>query len=295
MKKLVTLICSIALLGVGTLVSGCSSKHDIVIGSKNFTEQLILGPMLQILIEENTDLSVKLSDNMSGMAVWNGIKNGEIDAYIDYTGTIYGDYFSGEIAGKTAQEIFDLTESQLKTDHNITLLDSLGFNNTYVFAVTQETSAEYNMTKISDMIEVMDELVLGCNAEFPDRADTLPMIESRFGKKFDQVQILDYGARYTALVNGNTQVCDAFSTDGMLIQHDLFVLEDDIDLFPPYHAVPLIRDSILEDYPELQELLSKLVGVFTDASMAELNKKVDVDGMSEVAVAREFLEANDLI
>ena len=131
--------------------------------------------------------------------------------------------------------------------------------------------------------------------EFVQRADCLPLFEKTFNTKFKDVSGLDASVRYTAIDSNQVDVIDAFTTDALLSKMKLTTLEDDAKFFPPYYACNFIRKDTLEKYPELEELLSKLDGLFDEETMAALNVKVDIDGQNEVTVAREFLEEKGLI
>jgi osmoprotectant transport system permease protein len=281
---------------VGTV--GCriyGKKDTIVIGSKNFSEQLILGNILADLIEENTDLEVERKLNLGGSSVvWEAVKSGNVDAYVEYTGT-------GLVSIMQRQSIIDadktynIVKEYFDKEYNVEWLEPLGFNNTYVLAVREDTAKKYNLKTTSDLAKVSDELILGCTMEFSDRDDGYKGLKKIYNINFKSLKPVDGGLRYTAVNNKESDVIDAFSTDGLLKAFNLKTLEDDKNFFPPYYAVPIIRKDTLEKYPELKDVLSKLAGQISEETMRELNYKVDKLGEEPRKVANEFLKEKGLI
>lgn len=171
----------------------------------------------------------------------------------------------------------------------------MSFNNTYALAVRQDTAQKYNLKTISDIVPYSNELKISPTLEFVNREDGLAGLNKVYGLDFADVIAIDGSPRYTALMNDNSQVIDAFTTDGLLRKFGLVVLEDDKNFFPPYYAVPVIRNSVLEQYPELEELMNNLGGYLTNESVQELNYEVDELGKNPEIVANEFLKENNLI
>lgn len=293
MKKIFALII-VAVFSI-TMFTGCGSKSEsIVVGAKDFTEQDILGNMLTILIRENTDVAVEYKNEMSSNVVFEAITNGEIDIYIDYTGTIYGSYLKHSEA-KTSEEIYDISVSELAERYNLRVLKPLGFNNTYTLSVRRDTAEEYGVATISDLAEVSDQMILGATFEVLNRDDGIPNLKETYNMSFLEETAIDGTMRYTALENNEVQVIDAFSTDAMLLEYNLVVLEDDLSYFPPYYAVPVISEETAEKYPEIATQLDRLIGILDDDTMRDLNYQVDVLAMNPSDVAEEFLQANGLI
>ena len=170
----------------------------------------------------------------------------------------------------------------------------MAFNNTYALAVTKQTAQKYNLKTISDLVNVSKKLTIAPTLEFINREDGLPGLEKAYGLTFKDIIGIDGSPRYTALLNDNAQVIDAFTTDGLLKKFDLVVLEDDKNFFPPYNAIPLIREDILKKYPELAGILNKLGTYLTDEAMQDLNYQVDELGTNPETVAINFLNVIDL-
>lgn len=274
------------------------SKNDktIVIASKNYTEQLILGNILSEFIKDNTDIDVVEKFNLGGSQVtFNAIKSGAVDLYVEYLGTGYVSILNMTEPNSNRDEVYDIVKDRFKSDYNLEVLNPLGFNNTYAMAVTQETAEKYNLKTVSDLAKVANELIIGPTIEFPNREDGLIGLEKEYNMKFKDVKAIDGGLRYTALVNNETQVIDAFTTDGLIDKFNLVILEDDKNFFPPYDAVTVVREDTLEKYPELREVIGKLDGKLTEEKMRKLNYEVDINKRDVKTVAIEFLESEGLI
>ncbi|MBL4932495.1 glycine betaine ABC transporter substrate-binding protein [Clostridium paridis] len=281
------------------MVSGAimySKKQDtIVIGSKNFNEQLILGNMLATLIEKNTDIKVERKLNLGGTSIaFNALKAGELDMYVEYTGTGLVDIMKAQTSSDP-EETYNKVSDYFDKNYNITWLKPLGFNNTYTLAVRQDTAKKYNLETFSDLAKVGNQLTLGCTIEFSNREDGYLGLKKTYNMNFKNVNAVDGGLRYTSLNSNKTDVIDAFSTDGLLKAFDLKVLKDDKNFFPPYYAAPMINNETLKKHPELKDLINKLAGKIDDEKMRELNYRVDKLQESPQVVAEDFLRESGLI
>lgn len=231
--------------------------------------------------------------NLGGSNVaWQALLNNDIQMYIDYTGTIVANYYQEETG--TAEETLSRAKELVEQDQ-LKLLEPWGFNNTYTLAVKQDLADELGLSTYSDLAKVSDRLVIGSEFEFLDRPDGLPGLKKVYGMKFADEKGMDAGLRYPSIEEGKVDVINAFATDGMLVVHQLKILEDDKSFFPPYHGAPLVRMDALERFPELEELLNRLAGKIDDETMQKLNAKVDAEGLKEENVAREFLVEQGLI
>jgi osmoprotectant transport system permease protein len=281
--------------GIITVYSNVNSKDKIVIGSKNFTEQLILGNMLADLIEDKTDIQVERQLNLGGTQVaFNALNSGDIDLYVEYTGTGLVNILK-ETPNNNPDEVYHVVKKKFHEKYGIELLEPLGFNNTYTLAVKQDTAEKFGLETFSDLAKVSDQLILGPTVEFPNRSDGLIGLSKTYHMNFKDVKAVDGGLRYTALKNEESDVIDAFSTDGLLEAFKLKVLKDDKNFFPPYYAVPIIREDTLKEYPELKSAINALAGKLTDEKMRKLNYKVDSLRESPEKVAKEFLKEEGLI
>lgn len=272
-----------------------SSKRTIVVGSKDFSEQLIIANIYADLIEENTDIKVDRKLNLGGtQIVFNAIESGSVDFYVEYTGTIYSSMLK-QTDTRTPDETYTYVKQHLKDDYNLDVLDPIGFNNTYTLAVTPALAEQYNLTTFSDLAAVSDQLRITPTIEIMNRPDGLKNLMTTYNMNFKDTKPMNGTLRYTAIDTGESDVIDAFSTDGLLNDFGLVVLEDDKNYFPPYYAVPIIRPDTLAEYPELQAVFDELTGIITDETMRELNYKVDVEKQKPEKVAHDFLVEQGLV
>lgn len=281
----------LALYGCGG--SGTKSGGTITVGSKNFTENIIIAHMMADLVEANTDLTVVRKVNLGGSNVaWTALENNNIQMYPDYTGTIVANYYQEKTG--TSQETLTKAK-ELVAEDKLKALESFGFNNTYTLAVTQETAQKYNLKTFSDLLKVAGELTLGCEFEFKDRPDGYPGLQSTYNMDFKDVKGMDHGIMYRSLSEGEVDVVDAYATDGQIKVFNLTILEDDSEFFPPYDCLPVVRQDTLDKYPEIEGALNKLTGKIDEQAMQELNAKVDDEGMKAETVAHDFLVSAGLI
>lgn len=272
------------------------NKKTITVGSMNFTEQLILGNILSQLIQNHTDYDVEEQLNLGGSQVtFSAIKSGSIDLYVEYLGTAYVNMLNIEEPNSDREEVYNIVKERFAEEFGLTVLNPLGFNNTYAMGVTQETAEKYNLKTISDLAKVSEQLTLGPTIQFPNREDGLIGLEKAYNIKFKSVIPMDTGLRYTALMSGETDVTDAFTTDGLIKKFNLVILEDDKNFFPPYDAVTLVKDETLEEFPELEEVIGLLDGLITEEKMINMNYEVDENKRSPKEVAIEFLKSEGLI
>ncbi len=270
-------------------------SDKIVIGSKNFNEQLILGNMLATLIEENTNIKVEKKLNLGGTSIaFNALKADELDMYVEYTGTGLVNIM-GQPSINDPDKAYQAVSDYFNKNYGITWLKPLGFNNTYTLAVKKDVAHKYNLESLSDLAKVGNQLVLGCTIEFSNREDGYTGLNKMYNMNFKDVSPVDGGLRYTSLNSGKTDVIDAFSTDGLLKAFDLKVLKDDKNFFPPYYAAPIINNKTLEKHPELKDLINKLAGKLDDEKMRELNYRVDKLNEDPAKVASDFLRESGLI
>lgn len=272
-----------------------NQKETITIAGKDFTEQVVLTHMVSDMIEGNTNLQVNRRPMLGGTQVcFSALKSGEIDLYVDYTGTCYGDTLKYPPISDM-EKVYNTVQKDFKEQFNVDVLKQMNFNNTYTLAVKPETAKKYNLKNFSDLQKVAPQLVISPTLEFMNRADSLPGLIKTYGFQFKDAKGIDGSPRYTALMNNESDVIDAFSTDGLLKKYDLTVLKDDKNFFPPYYAIPLVRGEVLEKHPELAEVMEKLGNALSDEAMSDLNYKVDELKMEPEQVAKDFLLEKGLI
>jgi osmoprotectant transport system permease protein len=247
------------------------------------------------LIENKTDIQVERKLNLGGSQVaFSALKTGDIDMYVEYTGTGLVNILN-QPPQSDPEMVYNIVQKEFKQKYGFDLLKPIGFNNTYALAVRQDTAKEYGLKTISDLSKVSNQLTMGPTIEFSTREDGLLGLSKDYNLKFKDVKAIDGGLRYTALDNHKSDVIDAFSTDGLLEEFHLKVLKDDKNFFPPYYAVPMLKEETLKEHPELKKVINILAGKLTDGKMRELNYKVDSLKQSPAKVAKEFLETEGLL
>ena len=294
-QKIILIVSAVILLIIFAFTYFTSNKNTdaIVVGSKDFTEQNVLCYMVSDAIKDKTDYDVIENCNLGGTQVcFEALKRGDIDLYIDYTGTVYGDTLNYEPI-TDIEKVYNTVKNDLDNNYNLTVLEQMGFNNTYTLAVKRETAEQYNLKTMSDLARVSRNMIISPSLEFINREDGLDRVNSVYGYSFKDVIGIDGSPRYTALINNESDVVDAFATDGLLKKFNLVVLEDDKNAFPPYYAIPIVRNETLEKYPEIEGVLTSLGSKLNNDIMSELNYQVDELGENPRDVAREFLDSID--
>lgn len=273
------------------------SGATIKVGSKNFTEQFLLGEMYKQLLEAN-GFTVEESFGLASEAVAHeALKNGEIDLYPEYTSTGLQAILKLP-AQKDRQEIFNTVKSEYEKQFQITWLDASPFENNQALAMTKARADELGIKTYSDLSQKAGELILGGPAEFFEREDGVKGLQGAYGGfQFKDNKQLDPSLRYGALQNGEIDVVVAFSTDGEIGGLDLTLLEDDKQFYPPYQVAPVIRQDTLSANPQIADILNALAPKLADAkTMANLNYAVDGPDKKEPAdVAKQFLTEQGLL
>lgn len=295
LKKIIGLAVALVFL-LSIALTGCSGGDKIVIGSKDFSENIILGEMFAQLIEAKTNIKVERKLNLGGTFVcFEAIKNGQIDIYPEYTGTGLTAQLKMDVIGEP-DEAYRVVAEEFNKRFDIKWLSPLGFNNTYTLAVTDKVYQQFGVETFSDLAKISENLVFGAEHEFFDRQDGYDGLVQKYSMQFKgEPKKMNVSLKYQAIGNGDMDVTDAFATDGAIKQYNLKVLTDDLGFFPPYYAAPIIRNATLERYPELEDILNTLANAIDDATMTELNYKVDVEGEDVAKVAKKFLNEKGLL
>jgi osmoprotectant transport system permease protein len=272
-------------LGGVFLSTACLADGEVIrVGSKKFTESVILGEMIRLLVVDEGG-EVKHQRELGGTRIlWGALLAGEIDVYAEYTGTLYQEILVNE--GITNLE--GLRASLKKKGLRMT--GSLGFNNTYAMATTKPLAKELNLKTISDLRD-HPELVMGFGNEFMDRADGWPGLKIRYGLPQQNVRGLDHDLAYRGIESGMLQFTDAYSTDAEIDYYDLHLLEDDLVYFPVYNPVILYREDITSKLPGIDAAFGQLAGQIDEATMAALNAAVKIDQKPDALVASQFLNS----
>lgn len=302
--RLRTGILAVFVLAAGTVAAvSAISRHTandgapiVRVGTKNFTEQIVLGEIFSQLIENTTGLSVRRVFNLGGTIICHrALERGEIDLYAEYTGTALTAIL-GEPPPDADERgnVLETVRAAYRDRFNLRCLPPLGFDNTYAIAVRREDARARGWRNIGDLAPVAGEIAAGFTAEFSERPDGLEGLARAYDLDFGSIRDLSPELMYSALAEGEVDVIGAFATDGRIAAHDFKILVDDLGYFPPYEAVPVVRKQLLERYPEVEAALRLLAGRLDDDTMRRLNYAVDSGEKTVAAAAREFLEEEGL-
>lgn len=292
-----TLVISLMIL-VAFVLSSCGGGQDttIRIGSKEFTEQYILGNMYAQLLED-TGYTVEYQPLGGTSENHQALLNDELDIYPEYTGTGLLTILEAEYdPSMSADDVYDVVSEGYAEQFNLTWGDQTAFNNTYCLTMTQAKADELGVSTLSELSGMADQLVFGTTQEFTERPDGLPGLQEMYGGfQFEEVLGLDPGLLYAGLDEGDIDVTTCFGTDGQISAYNLVVLEDDKGFWPPYPVGPVIRQELLDDNPDVLSTLNKLAPLLDGDTMSGLNWEVAGNGREADEVAREFLVENGLI
>ena len=277
------------------LLSGCESKKDTIhIATKPMSEQFILGEMLALLIEENSDLHVKITKGVGGGTsnIHPAMVKGDFDLYPEYTGTGWL-----VILKKTRySHPTNYSPSYKKNIPGIRAeMAPYGFNNAYSLAVSNDMAKKYNLKTFCELALYPDLFTVGAEYDFYEINDGYADLCAYYNLKFKKNLDMDIGLKYEAMRSGKIDVINIFTTDGQLSHANLTVLKDDKHFFPSYYCATIVREETLKEHPELERILEKMNGILTDQEMADMNYKVDVEHRTEREVAVEFLKKKGLL
>ncbi len=279
------------------LLAGCSARprDTLVIGSKNFPEQALLGEILAQHLEARTHLHVERRFYLAGTYICQqALLAGRIDAYVEYTGTALTAILH-EAPTSDPAAVFARVQSEYQRRFGLKVMPSLGFNNTFAIVIRGEDARRLNLKTLSEAASYAPQWRAGFGYEFMERPDGYPGLARTYGLRFAGTpQILDLGLLYRALLEKQVDLVAGNSTDGLIAARDLVILEDDKHYFPPYEAVPIVREDTLARYPEAEAAIASLAGKISDAEMQKMNYEVAGQGRDASVVAREFLRDNNL-
>jgi osmoprotectant transport system substrate-binding protein len=283
------LICSFVLLCL-SLVS-CSPPRPSypIIGAKNFTEQVILGELLAQEIEAKSGLKVERRFYLAGSYICNqALVAGRIDAYVEYTGTALTAILKQPV-DRNSQTVLSTVRRIYASRYGVTVADPLGFENTFAMVIRGDDARRLHVTTLSQAAPYTPKWRLGVGYEFEQRPDGLPGLSSAYDLHFaGPPRTMDLGLLYRALNAHQVDMIAANSTDGPIQAMGLAALQDDRHYFPPYQAVPLVRDDALRRWPQIATALQALAGKITAEDMRGMNEAVDGDHRDPAEVVREF-------
>jgi len=293
--------CAISLcliLAALLLLSSCAASHSdrIVIGSKNFTESLILGELLAQQIEAHTHLKVERRFYLAGTYICQqALLAGRIDIYPEYTGTALTTILKQKAGGNKA-EVYQRVKNEYETRLGLTLGPPLGFNNTFAMEIRGEDARRLNLKTLSQAAAFAPQWRAGFGYEFMERPDGYAGLAAAYGLHFAAPpRIMDLGLLAPALKNHQIDIAAGNATDGLIPVLDLFVLDDDRHYFPPYEAVAVVRQQTEQQHPEVAQAIAELGGKISDQEMQQLNYALDGQHRDVKDVAHEFLRSKGLI
>jgi osmoprotectant transport system substrate-binding protein len=270
-------------------------RHDIVIGSKNFSEQALLAEILAQHLENKLHQPVIRRFYLAGSYICQqALLAGRIDTYVEYTGTALTAILHDPIQSDPSA-VFQRVKSEYRQRFSLEVMPSLGFNNTFAIVVRGQDARRLNLKTIDDAARYTPQWRAGFGYEFMERPDGYPGLAKVYGLQFNAPpRILDLGLLYRALLSDQVDIVAGNSTDGLIAARDLVILEDDKHYFPPYQAVPIVRPDALNRFPGMNAAIEELSGKISDTEMQRMNYEVDGEHRDIAEVAREFLQSKRL-
>ena len=294
MKRFLVIIL-IALLSIPSF--GCSNKSDTIkIATKPMTEQFILGEMIKLLIEDNTDLNVEITKGIGGGTsnIHPAIVKGDFDLYPEYTGTGWS-FVLKEDGIPDDETLYKELQEKYKNNYDLSWIGLYGFNNTYGLVIRKDLSEKYNIKTYSDLAKYSEDLTFGAEYDFYEREDGFDALCEEYGMSFKKSVDLDIGLKYNAINSKEIDVMNVFTTDGQLADSDVVLLEDNKNFYQTYYCGTVIRNDTVKNHPELEDILMKMNNILTESEMAELNYKVESKKEDEKKVAEDFLRDKGLL
>jgi osmoprotectant transport system substrate-binding protein len=288
----------VLVIATATLLVSCSPSHSdrIVVGSKNFTESFILGELIAQQIETHTNLKVERRFYLAGTYICQqAILAGRIDVYPEYTGTALTTILK-QPAGRDKMDVYESVKHEYESRFGLELGPPFGFNDTFAMEIRGEDARRLNVRTLSQAAAFTPQWRAGFGYEFMERPDGYRGLVATYGLRFaEQPRIMDLGLLARALKDHQIDFAGGNATDGLIPALDLFALEDDRHYFPPYEAVPVIRQHTMHEHPEVLLVLGDLADKISDAQMQRMNYAVDGQHRDPRDVVREFLQEMKLV
>jgi len=285
------------LLNLIYFLSACRQppQTKITIGSKFFTEQVILAELLAQHIEARTGIPVIRKTNLGGtLLVHKALLAGELDLYVEYTGTALTAVLNETPQGDS-NAVYHRVKQLYSDRFHLEATEPLGFENTFAMVIRGDDAQKFHLQKISDLAPIAPKWRAGVGYEFLERPDGFPGLTKNYGLHFaGSPKVMDLGLIYRALVDHQVDIVAGNSTDGLIDSLGLFALADDRHYFPPYDAVPIVRQSTLAQFPQLRAALADLAGKLSAADIRRLNYAVDALHQDAAAVVRQFRSSKGL-
>lgn len=283
---------ALALLSAGCL----SHRRELAMGSKNFTEQLVLGELLAQYLEAVCHKRVERRFYLAGTYICQqALLSGRIQMYVEYTGTALAAILKQHAGGDPGQ-VYEQVKQEYRRRFNLEVMPPLGFNNTFAMVMRGEDSRRLRVATLSQLAGVAPQLLLGVGYEFLERQDGYRGLVGTYGLKFAEApRVMDLGLLYRALQNRSVDVVAGNNTDGLIAALGLVVLDDDKHYFPPYDAVPVVRPEFFRECLQARAAFHRLAGRITADDMRRMNYAVDGEKQDASDVARRFLVQQHLL
>lgn len=269
--------------------SNRSGSGDIIIASKDFTEQDILGELLAQQIEANTNLKVERKPRLGGSFVChNALVAGKIDGYIEYSGTAYTSILKQPVINDS-KKVYQRLKQGYASKYNLEVMEPLGFENTFAMIIRGDDAKKYNIKTLSEAAKYTPKWRGGFGYEFTEREDGFPGLSKTYNLKFREAPtVMSLDLIYRALTQGLVDMVAGNSTDGQILRLGLAILKDDKSYFPPYEAVPILRRETLQKYPQINKAISQISGKIKASEMQRLNYLVEGEFRDIKDVVSEF-------
>jgi osmoprotectant transport system substrate-binding protein len=292
MKRFLTVICFTLLLSILVGVCGAEQKKVLKIGSKDFTESLMLGELYALALED-IGYKVERKLNLGGTQVTQAaMLSKDIDLYPEYTGTGLINVLNMEPLFDT-QEVYNVVSDEYLKRWNLVWCTPTEASNTYNLTVTKEIADKFSLTNTTELQAVADKLRFANITGFYENVDLYPTLKAAYGEfNFISNPTYDNAIKYQVLKNGEADVTIAFATDGQLAEPIFVPLVDDKHVWPPYNIAPVVRKDILDNDPKVREALDKMSALIDNATMRQLNAQVDIEKEEVADVAKEFFDTN---
>jgi osmoprotectant transport system substrate-binding protein len=285
------------LLIVALCFSAChkAPQSKITIGSKFFTEQVVLAELLAQHIEAKTGIPVVRKINLGGsLLVHKALLAGELDLYVEYTGTALTAVLNESPQGDSSA-VYNRVKQLYSDRFHLEVTEPLGFENTFAMVIRGDDAKSLHLQKLSDISSIVPKWRAGVGYEFLERPDGFRGWSARYNLHFaESPKVMDLGLIYRALVDHQVDIVAGNSTDGLIDSLGLVALEDDRHYFPPYDAVPIVRQSTLAQFPQLRAALADLNGKLSAAAIRRLNYAVDAQHQDAAAVVRTYRQSHGL-
>jgi len=285
------------LFGLLCFCSGCRkpAQSSITIGSKFFTEQVILAELLAQQIEARTSIPVIRKTNLGGtLLVHKALLASELDLYVEYTGTALTTVLNESPQGDS-KAVYNRVKQLYAERFHLEVTEPLGFENTFAMVIRGDDAQNFHLQKISDLVELAPKWRAGVGYEFLERPDGFPGLTASYNLHFaESPKVMDLGLIYRALVDRQVDIVAGNSTDGLIGALGLVALADDRHYFPPYDAVPIVRESTLVQFPQIRSALAELAGKLSASDIRRLNYAVDAQHQDAAAVVRVFRQSRGL-